>query len=222
MLRSRHYFETTLGKQIDHCKPIENVSNPNNKNRQPRDICLTAAKAIRHTLPMGLTRSTILIALLLAAGYGRSDEVSGTASLAEDGQQTASAWTDRAQELVFHALGFIDVKYKYGGKSPDTGWDCSGYVHHVFKEAVGVMLPRNAVSMSAQGEPVRRGELQPGDLVFFNTLKRAFSHVGIYLGNNRFIHAPATGKSVQISNMASDYWARRYNGGRRIVIAQDY
>lgn len=170
---------------------------------------------------MGIKRSTILMVLLLTAGQVRSDDASETASLAEDSQQTASAWTDHRQELVFHALAFIGVKYKYGGQAPDTGWDCSGYVHHVFKEAAGIILPRNAVSMSTQGEPVRRGELQPGDLVFFNTLKRAFSHVGIYLGNDRFIHAPATGKSVQISSIASDYWARRYTGGRRMVIALD-
>ncbi len=83
------------------------------------------------------------------------------------------------------------------------------------------VLPRDAASMSGKGEPVSRRELQPGDLVFFNTLKRAFSHVGIYLGDNRFIHAPASGKAVQISNMGSEYWARRYDGGRRITLAEE-
>jgi cell wall-associated NlpC family hydrolase len=120
-------------------------------------------------------------------------------------------------ELVFHALAFLGVKYRFGGNDPETGWDCSGYVSHVFKQAIGVMLPRDSFSMSARGEPVARDALQPGDLVFFNTLKRAFSHVGIYLGENRFIHAPSTGKAVQISDMNAGYWSQRFNGGRRIA-----
>lgn len=169
---------------------------------------------------MSINFTAIFIALLLIVGQSSADETRITASTADEHAQSTSAWSDRAEELVFHALAFIDVQYKYGGKSPDTGWDCSGYVRHVFKEAIGVVLPRNAVSMSSEGAPVSRGELQPGDLVFFNTLKHAFSHVGIYLGENRFIHAPTTGKAVQISNMTTQYWARRYNGGRRIVIAQ--
>jgi cell wall-associated NlpC family hydrolase len=169
---------------------------------------------------MWIKTTLIAVMLSLNVGHCRADDDGEPALAALTENPTPSAWSDRAQELVFHALAFIDVKYKYGGLSPDTGWDCSGYVYHVFKEAVGVILPRNAASMSAEGRPVRRGELQPGDLVFFNTLKRAFSHVGIYLGDNRFIHAPSAGKAVQISSMASDYWARRYNGGRRIVLAQ--
>ena len=172
---------------------------------------------------MWINNALFSVALLLAVLPSRADEASEQpiASGAEDAQSASAAWSDRTQELIFHALAFIDVKYKYGGVSPNTGWDCSGYVHHVFREAAGVILPRDAASMSAQGKAVSRRELQPGDLVFFNTLKRAFSHVGIYLGDNRFIHAPATGKVVQISSMASDYWARRYNGGRRIVLAQE-
>lgn len=123
----------------------------------------------------------------------------------------------RSGELVLHALAFLGAKYRFGGNDPETGWDCSGYVSHVFKQAMGFVLPRDSFSMSERGEPIQRGELQPGDLVFFNTLKRAFSHVGIYLGDNRFIHAPSTGKAVQISDMNAGYWTRRFNGGRRIV-----
>lgn len=129
--------------------------------------------------------------------------------------------TDTNAELLLHALAFLGVRYQYGGTSPDTGWDCSGYVRHVFKEAIGVLLPRSAVDMGEHGEAVRRDALKPGDLVFFNTLKRAFSHVGIYLGDNRFIHAPTTGKAVQISSMSSSYWAQRYDGGRRIAAVRE-
>ena len=166
---------------------------------------------------MWIKNTGFLVALLLAAGHSRADAASEQVSLAEDQQKSSATWSDRTQELIFHALAFIDVKYQYGGVSPDMGWDCSGYVYYVFKEAVGVILPRNAASMSAHGQPVPGNELQPGDLVFFNTLKRTFSHVGIYLGDNRFIHAPTTGKAVRISSMTSHYWARRYNGGRRII-----
>ncbi len=124
---------------------------------------------------------------------------------------------DRSEELVFYALAYLDVKYRYGGSDPETGWDCSGYVSHVFKNAIGVTLPRTSAGMSERGESIGRAALKPGDLVFFNTLKRAFSHVGIYIGDNRFVHAPSSGKSVQISDMNSNYWARRFNGGRRMV-----
>ncbi len=164
--------------------------------------------------------------LLLIVDHSRAGEAiqPPVAVFAKDDQQThaSSAGLDRTQELIFHALAFIDVKYKYGGVSPETGWDCSGYVFHVFREAAGVLLPRDSASMSAEGQPVARSELRPGDLVFFHTLKRAFSHVGIYLGDHRFIHAPAAGKAVQISSMNSAYWSRRYNGGRRILTAQEH
>jgi cell wall-associated NlpC family hydrolase len=179
---------------------------------------LTNRIGFGHDLFMLIDVAKYCAVLLIAAGQCSADEPDVPAELAAAQSPAVFTSSDLAQELVFHALAFVDVKYKYGGTSPDTGWDCSGYVSHVFKEALGVALPHNAVSMSNEGTAVSRGELQPGDLVFFNTLKRSFSHVGIYLGDSRFIHAPASGKAVQISNMASDYWARRFNGGRRIVV----
>jgi cell wall-associated NlpC family hydrolase len=162
-------------------------------------------------------RILVVVPLLLLLSIARhscaNDEapIDNTPSAA-----TASTQIDGSDELVFHALAFLGVKYRYGGNSPDTGWDCSGYVFHVFKQGIGVVLPRDSFAMSERGETIIREDLRPGDLVFFNTLNRAFSHVGIYLGDNRFIHAPSTGKVVQISDMNSNYWARRFNGGRRI------
>jgi cell wall-associated NlpC family hydrolase len=132
----------------------------------------------------------------------------------------AQALVADTQELIMHALAFMGVNYRFGGKSPEAGLDCSGFVHHVFKEAAGVVLPGTAYAQSLQGEMVRRGQLQPGDLVFFNTLKRAFSHVGIYIGDNRFIHAPRTGKRVEIGDLTAGYWSQRFNGARRIVTPQ--
>lgn len=124
----------------------------------------------------------------------------------------------RARDLVLHAMGFLGVHYKYGGSSPETGFDCSGLVHYVFSQALGLVLPRDTQSISHSGEEITRDELQPGDLVFFNTLRRPFSHVGIYLGEQRFIHAPSHGGRVEIVSMSERYWRQRYNGARRISL----
>lgn len=124
----------------------------------------------------------------------------------------------RARDLVLHAMGFLGVHYQYGGSSPEVGFDCSGLVNYVFSQALGLVLPRDTQSISHSGEEITRDELQPGDLVFFNTLRRPFSHVGIYLGDQRFIHAPSRGGQVEIVSMGDRYWQQRYNGARRISL----
>lgn len=121
--------------------------------------------------------------------------------------------------MLFRVLSSIGVDYKYGGSSHATGFDCSGLVAHVFREGYGVTLPRNTYGQSQAGRPVAAEEMQPGDLVFYNTLDRPFSHVGIYLGDGRFIHAPKTGAAVRIESLKSGYWAKRWNGARRIPVA---
>ena len=125
-------------------------------------------------------------------------------------------FTHRATELAMTAMTLIGVHYKYGGNSPETGIDCSGLVRYVFKEAWGTTLPRTSLELSRVGEEVERDELQPGDLVFYSTRRRNYSHVGIYLGDNKFIHAPSSGKTVRIDNMEQGYWKNRFNGARRI------
>ena len=122
-----------------------------------------------------------------------------------------------ATELVLRALSLLGVNYRFGGSSPDTGLDCSGLVRHVFREAVGVALPRRADEISKAGEVIDRSQLRPGDLVFFNTLRRAFSHVGIYIGDGRFVHAPSRGGGVRIEHMDEQYWSKRFNGARRML-----
>ena len=122
-----------------------------------------------------------------------------------------------ADQLVSRALGLLGVPYKWGGNAPETGLDCSGLVRHVFEDAAGLVLPRRALEMSRAGAPVGRGDLQPGDLVFFNTLRRAFSHVGIYIGDGRFVHAPSSGGKVRVEHISGRYWANRFNGGRRLI-----
>jgi len=122
---------------------------------------------------------------------------------------------DGMESTLERALGYIGIRYRRGGSSPETGFDCSGFVRHVFGETLGLELPHNAKAISLQGERVDRAELMPGDLVFFDTMRRAFSHVGIYLGNSLFVHAPRTGGRVRIEDMTDQYWSRRYNGARR-------
>ena len=119
-------------------------------------------------------------------------------------------------ELLLRALGLVGVRYRYGGHSPQTGFDCSGLVQYLFSEVLGVALPRRAQDMSRVGDSVRRNELHPGDLVFFDTLREPYSHVGIYLGDQRFIHAPSSGGHVEVVTMTDRYWLRRYNGARRV------
>lgn len=125
--------------------------------------------------------------------------------------------TDRVQNLLIHAISLIGVKYKYGGSSADAGFDCSGFVRHVFAESAAIELPRSSYAMGTLGESVATDDLRPGDMVFYNTRRRNFSHVGIYLGEGRFVHAPSRGKSVEIVDMSDHYWKRRFNGARRLV-----
>ncbi|OIQ71511.1 murein DD-endopeptidase MepH precursor [mine drainage metagenome] len=133
----------------------------------------------------------------------------------------------RASDLVVNALSFLGVRYHYGGDTARTGFDCSGFVRYVYQETLGTALPHNAASQSRVGEKITENQLRPGDLVFFNTLRRAFSHVGIYIGNGEFIHSPRSGQSVRIESLDSPYWSKRFDGARRIVtgpnaqVAQD-
>jgi cell wall-associated NlpC family hydrolase len=125
-------------------------------------------------------------------------------------------WSNEIQNIMFSALGQIGIQYQYGGNSPETGFDCSGFVRYVFGQAVSLSLPHGAKALSQLGQSVSKQDLKPGDLVFFNTLKSAFSHVGIYLGNNKFIHAPSSGGGVRVERMDSSYWQNRYNGAQRM------
>lgn len=129
-------------------------------------------------------------------------------------------YATNAQELVVRALSFVGVNYRRGGESPETGFDCSGLVRHVFRESLGLILPRTSRDISRVGETIHREALQPGDLVFFNTLRRGFSHVGIYLGEHRFVHAPASGGEVRVEDMRQNYWTKRFNGARRIAATE--
>jgi cell wall-associated NlpC family hydrolase len=128
---------------------------------------------------------------------------------------------DQATGLVEQAMGLLGVPYRRGGTSEITGFDCSGFVRHLYEKSVGQILPRRAVEQARATEVIDKEELKPGDLVFFNTMRRAFSHVGIYVGDGKFIHAPRAGKSVNIEDMRSAYWQKRFNGARRVPVTGD-
>ncbi len=166
----------------------------------------------------GLWRVMVLAGLIAFAAPPTlaAEEPAETMTPAPAASASGGNYLDSARELVIQALALIGVNYKYGGGSPDSGFDCSGLVSHVFREVAGIVLPRDSRAMSKVGEKVGESDLQPGDLVFFNTLRRPFSHVGIYIGEQRFIHAPSRGGEVEVSNLHSRYWQKHYNGARRV------
>ena len=166
--------------------------------------------------------SLITLCFMFVSGLCLAAEPVAAANKQTSAQQAplpeafGSNWSSVAQEVLINALSLTGIKYKYGGNSPETGFDCSGFVRYVFQQAASLTLPHGARALSQLGQAVPIEQLQPGDLVFFNTLKSTFSHVGIYLGDNRFIHAPSSGGGIHVVNMNDEYWAKRFNGARRI------
>lgn len=161
----------------------------------------------------GLVHSAILlggIALTPASQAAEPD-------LDRPNENLASSLTEKATPMIY-ALSLIGTPYRLGGQNPETGVDCSGFVKHVYAKTTDLTLPRSASEISQKGEAVDKNQLKPGDLVFFNTRKRPFSHVGIYQGEGKFVHASSsrTGK-VLVSNMGQRYWLQRFNGARRLL-----
>jgi cell wall-associated NlpC family hydrolase len=132
-------------------------------------------------------------------------------------EQVGQTVSHTTTDLVSNALGFLGVPYKRGGNSADTGFDCSGFVKTTYEKTIGLILPRKASQQAAATEQIDKSELQPGDLVFFNTMRRAFSHVGIYIGEGKFIHAPKPGAEVRVDNLGQSYWRRHFDGARRVI-----
>jgi cell wall-associated NlpC family hydrolase len=149
--------------------------------------------------------------LLMARGL--LDRVQQAGSVATTKVENAAS---AAGEIVLSAMGFLGLPYKRGGNSFDTGFDCSGFVKALYAQTLGKVLPRTSAEQAAQTTTITKEELQPGDLVFFNTMRRAFSHVGIYVGEGKFIHSPKPGAQVRIEDMNVGYWDKRYNGARRV------
>ena len=144
--------------------------------------------------------------------------ITGCASLAPGPAETPAVPAPSAQrsEALLQALLALGVDYRYGGTSPVTGFDCSGLVAHVYREAWGIRLPHSTQAQSKAGAPVSLAELQPGDLLFYDTQQKPYSHVGIYMGDGKFVHAPKSGARVRVESIQSRYWASRFNGAVRI------
>lgn len=160
--------------------------------------------------------SFLLASTLLAGGM---EALSAAEQSRKQDEQISflERYTNAAQDVILQGLKLVGVRYRFGGNDENSGLDCSGFVRLVFKDSIGASLPRTAREMSELGKQVDTSQLKPGDLVFFNTMRRTFSHVGIYLGDNHFMHAPRTGAEVRVESMESSYWMQRYNGARRIL-----
>ena len=165
--------------------------------------------------PLYLARVLLLAGLLIAPCAQADEPIVVPPPLQVSFVDRATA---TAQDAVDQAMDLLGIRYRRGGSSPETGFDCSGFVSHVFREGLGLILPRSSKEMSKSGQEVDRDELRPGDLVFFNTMRHAFSHVGIYLGDNQFVHAPRSGGRVRIEDLREKYWTKRFNGARRITL----
>lgn len=164
-------------------------------------------------------RAPLLLALAAAAfaAVPASAQSARAPTIADKARSTAETVWHGAQDLAMFALGLIGVDYRYGGETPEGGLDCSGLVRHVFQQVTGVTLPRTSKELARIGAPIARDDLEAGDLVFFDTRRFAFSHVGIYLGDGRFIHAPSRGSEVEIAELTNSYWRKHFNGARRLV-----
>lgn len=160
----------------------------------------------------GIIAGALQAQCVLATDFQLQDEP----ALADAMASALESDRDGAQTVIDHALGLIGVRYRRGGDNPQTGFDCSGLVNHVFREARGMILPRSSRAIGKTGVPVARDELKAGDLVLFHNVRNAVSHIGIYLGDHGFVHSPRPGQAVSIADMRERYWARRYFGARRV------
>lgn len=159
-----------------------------------------------------------VISTLLCSCATKSPAPNGESSYGDTELTQIGPHSKANSDLVIAAMSHLDRPYQAGGQSIDTGFDCSGFTRHVFGQ-MGIELPRSAQEQARAPllRSVTRDALQAGDLVFFNTQRRAFSHVGIYVGGGRFIHAPRTGAQIRTESLSAEYWARRYDGARRAV-----
>lgn len=192
----------------------------------------------RPTLTLLRACALSLIFLLAATGHANpnapSSEATTAAASAGDDldkylsnngflnqiDQVRQVVSNKASDLVMNAMGFLGVPYKRGGNTAESGFDCSGFVRSIYQQTIGLILPRKAEQQAAATQSIEKSDLRPGDLVFFNTMQRAFSHVGIYIGNGKFIHSPKPGSEVRVEQLEMSYWKKRFDGARRVLQAQ--
>jgi cell wall-associated NlpC family hydrolase len=161
---------------------------------------------------------TSLLILLSACSTTRQ-ETSAPAPAPVSAPVTKNNDEAQMNNLAIYAMSLYETPYQYGGKSRVNGFDCSGFVQYVFQNSLGLQLPRTSAEMGRLGRPLTTAQLKPGDLVFFNTTRKRNSHVGIFIGENRFVHSPKTGKAIMITSLNDEYWSNHFNGARRVVSA---
>jgi len=182
---------------------------------------------------VAISPATLRLAQSISQNGFNPSDASGAASQADMAQDDGTAGApvastprgsflagvaSKAGDVVVGALNLIGVRYRWGGNTPDSGLDCSGFVRYVFQDTLGFTLPRRAVEMSRVGEKVSFNDLKPGDLVFFNTVRRTISHVGIYIGHDKFVHSPSTGSTIRVDEMNDRYWETRFREARRVSL----
>ncbi len=177
----------------------------------PAPVTTASVAVVSGAAPQPREPAAAAIAPAAVAPAARAAPEFGRASAENPAPPSASP------DALFTALAALGIDYRYGGRSPATGFDCSGLVAHVYHDAYGMTIPAHTWAQSRLGKPVDLAQIESGDLVFYNTLGQPNTHVGIYIGDDRFIHAPRTGAAVRIENMRSTYWKNRFTGARRIV-----
>lgn len=167
-------------------------------------------KASHRSLAALLASSTLVVGGCGSLPFGMRSPASAPATSAA----AAGATNEKANDVVLFALGLIETGYQFGGKNPEAGLDCSGLVTYVFNQAADIPLSGSAADLARQGRAVPSEELRPGDLVFFNTRNMPHSHVGIYIGDDRFIHAPNSRGKVRTESLKQGWFAARFEEGR--------
>lgn len=169
----------------------------------------------RRTLP--LLGVLLCLAVLLGGCGSPAPRKAESVPLGSSARYFTLPEQQHAQEMVVYALGLLGTGYRFGGRNPEAGLDCSGMVSYIVQEISGQRLPHNAAQIASMTRPIKVSELRPGDLVFFNTLNRKHSHMGIYMGDGRFIHAPSSRGQIRVEKLDNTYFRPRIDGARRLV-----
>jgi cell wall-associated NlpC family hydrolase len=179
------------------------------------------ARASLRRVPRSVALLAAMSTAAFLAGCSTTPPVATTAAparaVAPSGDYFSLEGEHQTQEMVLFALGLLDTGYRFGGRNPEAGLDCSGMVAYIVENISTSRLPHNAAQIADRTRPIEVSELRPGDLVFFNTLKRRHSHMGIYIGDGRFVHAPSSRGRVRVERLDNRYFAQRIDGARTLV-----
>jgi cell wall-associated NlpC family hydrolase len=200
----------TPAREVAHAESVTSAEAP-----APPALLPEAAR--RRRLLASLSGVSLMALAACSSAPTRRSRPARAPDVEEEPDESEAGAAGPGSEVVLQALANVGKPYRWGGSHPSDGFDCSGLVAHVFDDALGMKLPRTSLQMSARGRRVDRARLAAGDLVFFNTSRQAYSHVGIYIGRGRFVHAPSSGSLVRVERMNNRYWSSRFDGARRLV-----